>query len=162
MLDADFFVGISLQATLNQAVGELLDLFIEEECLWVVTQIGRELRYGELEELGALDEIPEEFQVVNVPGLDIFGQPISKTNKANFECECPKCKRTLAAARFAQHLEKCMGMGRNSSRIASRRLAAASTASSSSATNAGSEAKSASQGSSASSTSSQVRQFSYD
>ena len=26
--------------------------------------------------------------------------------------------------RFAPHLEKCMGMGRNSSRVASRRLAA--------------------------------------
>ena len=36
---------------------------------------------------------------------------------------CPNCQRNLAASRFAPHLEKCMGMGRNSSRLASRRLA---------------------------------------
>ena len=34
----------------------------------------------------------------------------------------------LNACRFAPHLEKCMGMGRNSSRLASRRLATASKA----------------------------------
>lgn len=39
------------------------------------------------------------------------------------ECSCPNCDRAVAACRFATHLEKCMGMGRNSSRIASRRIA---------------------------------------
>ena len=39
------------------------------------------------------------------------------------QIECPNCDRSLAASRFAPHLEKCMGMGRNSSRVASRRLA---------------------------------------
>ena len=73
--------------------------------------------------------------------------------KKQCECVCPNCQRNLAASRFAPHLEKvrhyihctiagamqlvrgmvkvlslylffqCMGMGRNSSRIASRRLA---------------------------------------
>ena len=41
--------------------------------------------------------------------------------KKQLECVCPNCQRNLAASRFAPHLEKCMGMGRNSSRIASRR-----------------------------------------
>ncbi|KAJ8684576.1 hypothetical protein QAD02_020368 [Eretmocerus hayati] len=55
-----------------------------------------------------------------VPGLDVFGQhPIKKSQ----ECNCPNCNRGVAASRFATHLEKCMGMGRNSSRIASRRIA---------------------------------------
>ncbi|CAF0865467.1 unnamed protein product [Brachionus calyciflorus] len=40
-----------------------------------------------------------------------------------YECICPNCDRSLAAIRFAPHLEKCMGMGRNSSRIATRRIA---------------------------------------
>lgn len=40
-----------------------------------------------------------------------------------YECVCPNCGRNLAAIRFAPHLEKCMGMGRNSSRIATRRIA---------------------------------------
>lgn len=54
------------------------------------------------------------------PGLDVFGQhPIKKSQ----ECNCPNCDRGVAASRFATHLEKCMGMGRNSSRIASRRIA---------------------------------------
>ncbi len=30
-----------------------------------------------------------------------------------YECVCPNCDRSLAAIRFAPHLEKCMGMGRN-------------------------------------------------
>ena len=52
-------------------------------------------------------------------GLDVFGQgPLKK----QVECVCPNCQRNLAANRFAPHLEKCMGMGRNSSRLASRRL----------------------------------------
>lgn len=40
-----------------------------------------------------------------------------------YECVCPNCERSLAAIRFAPHLEKCMGMGRSSSRIATRRIA---------------------------------------
>lgn len=43
--------------------------------------------------------------------------------KKSQECNCPNCDRGVAACRFATHLEKCMGMGRNSSRIASRRIA---------------------------------------
>lgn len=61
-------------------------------------------------------------------GVDVFGQVISTmigvpALKKQPECVCPNCQRNLAASRFAPHLEKCMGMGRNSSRLASRRLA---------------------------------------
>lgn len=52
-------------------------------------------------------------------GLDVFGQV---PTKKQYDCPCPNCSRSLAASRFAPHLEKCMGMGRISSRIASRRL----------------------------------------
>lgn len=45
------------------------------------------------------------------------------TLKKQPECVCPNCQRNMAASRFAPHLEKCMGMGRNSSRLASRRIA---------------------------------------
>jgi hypothetical protein len=34
-------------------------------------------------------------------------------NLSKYECICPSCKRNLVAIRFAPHLEKCMGMGRN-------------------------------------------------
>ncbi|KAI6656510.1 Ataxin-7-like protein 3 [Oopsacas minuta] len=60
--------------------------------------------------------------VTTTPVVDIFGQ--GQSAKKVVDCICPQCKRTLAATRLAPHLEKCMGMGRNSSRIASRRIQA--------------------------------------
>ena len=56
--------------------------------------------------------------IVSEHGLDVFGLPPSKKQ---YDCICPNCQRNMAASRFAPHLEKCMGMGRLSSRIASRR-----------------------------------------
>jgi hypothetical protein len=47
----------------------------------------------------------------------------SRNNLSKYECKCPNCNRTIAAIRFAPHLEKCMGLGRSSSRMASRRIA---------------------------------------
>ena len=55
--------------------------------------------------------------IVDVKGMDIFGNsPLAI--KKNIDCLCPNCSRTLGAQKFAPHLEKCMGMGRNSTRIA--------------------------------------------
>ncbi|CRL05980.1 CLUMA_CG019015, isoform A [Clunio marinus] len=36
-------------------------------------------------------------------------------------CKCLNCEKTVSANKFASHLENCMGLGRNSSRIASRK-----------------------------------------
>jgi len=36
-------------------------------------------------------------------------------------CKCLNCDKIVAANKYAPHLEKCMGMGRGSSRIASQR-----------------------------------------
>ena len=58
-------------------------------------------------------------EIVDQPGLDVFGQVYNQWK--NKECVCPNCSRSIAASRFAPHLEKCLGMGRNSSRIANRR-----------------------------------------
>uniref|UniRef100_A0A0N5AZQ6 SAGA-associated factor 11 n=1 Tax=Syphacia muris TaxID=451379 RepID=A0A0N5AZQ6_9BILA len=56
--------------------------------------------------------------------VDIFGTPRSFLKQPkNMEVYCDECNRSIAASRFAPHLEKCMGMGRNSSRIARRKLA---------------------------------------
>ncbi|NXN40670.1 AT7L3 protein, partial [Rhinoptilus africanus] len=60
-------------------------------------------------------------EIVDQPGVDIFGQVYNQWK--NKECVCPNCNRSIAASRFAPHLEKCLGMGRNSSRIANRRIA---------------------------------------
>ena len=62
----------------------------------------------------------EKQVIVDVKGLDIFGNtPISV--KKLVECVCPNCSRSLGAQKFAPHLEKCMGMGRNSSRLAANK-----------------------------------------
>ena len=55
--------------------------------------------------------------------VDMFGnqvQPIALDQVA-----CPVCKRQVAAGRFAPHLEKCMGKGRQASRAATHRISTA-------------------------------------
>lgn len=72
--------------------------------------------------------LPPAFDTQNEPTVegeyDIFGSTlISQTkHQKNMDVVCDECKRTIAACRFAPHLEKCMGMGRNSSRVARRRI----------------------------------------
>lgn len=61
-----------------------------------------------------------EHELPSAPDSNIFPD---KNNKKPTDCHCPNCQSKVAASRFAPHLEKCMGMGRNSSRIASRRIA---------------------------------------
>lgn len=58
--------------------------------------------------------------LVNVKGLDIFGNAPNAMKKP-VDCVCPNCSRMLGAQKFAPHLEKCMGMGRNSSRLATKK-----------------------------------------
>ncbi|XP_074601691.1 SAGA associated factor 11kDa [Brevipalpus obovatus] len=67
-------------------------------------------------------EEDQKYAIIDEKGLDVFGQAHTQMKK-QYECICPNCQRSLAASRFAPHLEKCMGMGRNSSRIASKRIA---------------------------------------
>ncbi|KAL7071554.1 hypothetical protein ACQ4LE_009500 [Meloidogyne hapla] len=38
---------------------------------------------------------------------------VSLRNHRNIECRCFVCSRMIAAVRFAPHLEKCIGIGRN-------------------------------------------------
>ena len=54
---------------------------------------------------------------------DIFADTTESTRNKALEVSCPECQRTITASRFAPHLEKCMGMGRISRRIASKRYA---------------------------------------
>jgi len=104
------------ETTLIQLMNELIDVCT----LGVCFEVHKSLRLGNWELLEEKDEeTQKEYELINQPGLDVFGQvPVKKQQ----DCICPNCSRTLAAIRFAPHLEKCMGMGRNSSRIASKRL----------------------------------------
>jgi len=53
--------------------------------------------------------------------VDMFGNSIQPV--ALEQVDCPNCDRKIAAGRFAPHLEKCMGGGRQASRAAAARLA---------------------------------------
>ncbi|GMT24269.1 hypothetical protein PFISCL1PPCAC_15566 [Pristionchus fissidentatus] len=42
--------------------------------------------------------------------------------RKQYDVVCPECRRSIAAVRFAPHLDKCIGMGRNSSRVARQKM----------------------------------------
>ncbi|XP_060921595.1 ataxin-7-like protein 3 isoform X3 [Labrus mixtus] len=106
---------------LEALVHDIYSELVEDACLGLCFEVHRAVKQGYF----FLDETDQEslkeFEIVDQPGVDIFGQVYNQWK--NKECECPNCKRLIAASRFAPHLEKCLGMGRNSSRIANRRLA---------------------------------------
>ncbi|XP_056403786.1 ataxin-7-like protein 3 isoform X3 [Hyla sarda] len=94
---------------------------VEDTCLGLSFEVHRAVKCGYF----LLDETDPEsmkdFEIIDQPGVDIFGQVYNQWKSK--ECVCPNCNRSIAASRFAPHLEKCLGMGRNSSRIANRRIA---------------------------------------
>ncbi|ELU14037.1 hypothetical protein CAPTEDRAFT_154471 [Capitella teleta] len=94
---------------------------IDEVSLGLCFEVHRSAKIGLLFLDDTDPDSQKDYQIIDEQGVDVFGQvPLRK----QYECICPNCQRNLAAARFAPHLEKCMGMGRNSSRIASRRIQA--------------------------------------
>lgn len=55
------------------------------------------------------------------PGFDVWGNNFTVNNLPSYECV--NCQKTIASTRYAPHLEKCLGLaGRQSSRVASRRI----------------------------------------
>ena len=60
-------------------------------------------------------------EIKSEKGRDVFGQLPS--TKKQIDCVCPNCDRSMAAARFAPHLEKCLGMDTSGTRMTSRRFA---------------------------------------
>lgn len=101
---------------------EIFDLILDEITMETGFEMHKKLK------LGFLTQNSESIysDVVVRAGHDIFGQHIDGS-VADTKFECPNCKRTVVASRYAPHLEKCMGIGRNSrnsSRIAKQRMTA--------------------------------------
>ncbi|XP_026535570.1 ataxin-7-like protein 3 [Notechis scutatus] len=94
---------------------------IEDACLGLCFEVHRAVKCGYFFLDDTDPDSMKDFEIVDQPGLDIFGQVYNQWKTK--ECVCPNCSRSIAASRFAPHLEKCLGMGRNSSRIANRRIA---------------------------------------
>ncbi|XP_060719461.1 ataxin-7-like protein 3 isoform X1 [Tachysurus vachellii] len=100
---------------------EILSDLVEDACLGLCFEVHRAVKQGYFFLDDTDQESMKDFEIVDQPGVDIFGQVYNQWK--NKECVCPNCSRSIAASRFAPHLEKCLGMGRNSSRIANRRIA---------------------------------------
>lgn len=118
-LNQRFLDLMSKPENIEMVTKELYEDLLDEVLMGFVFDVHRTTKTGSSDvEEGIPDD--ESYTIVDSPGLDVFGQhPVKKSQ----ECNCPNCDRGVAACRFATHLEKCMGMGRNSSRIASLRIA---------------------------------------
>ena len=62
-------------------------------------------------------------EIVVAPGVDVFGQTLQELQLVRDQksCPCPKCGTVIGVSKCAPHLEKCMGMGRNTGRSATKR-----------------------------------------
>lgn len=109
---------LSVPGNLEAAANHIFDELVEDIVLGITFEVHRETKLGGIPRMS--EEDINTFRIVENKETDIFGQPYVKKVQ---ECCCPSCNRPLSASRFAPHLEKCLGMGRNSSRIASRRIA---------------------------------------
>ncbi|XP_046750987.1 ataxin-7-like protein 3 [Diprion similis] len=118
-LNKKFLEFMSKPENVDAASKEIYEDLLDEVMMGFVFDVHRTVKTGSSDvEEGIPDD--ESYAIVDLPGLDVFGQQAIKKSQ---DCACPNCDRGVAACRFATHLEKCMGMGRNSSRIASRRIA---------------------------------------
>jgi len=111
---------------LQRAAEDVFNTMIDDIILGICFDIHRNVKTNVYEVMETDEKIDAPMSIAG--HVDVFGHPVSTitglpTLKTVPQIECPNCKRQLAASRFAPHLEKCMGMGRNSSRLASRRLA---------------------------------------
>lgn len=118
-LNRRFLDFMSKAENVETATKEIYEDLLDEVLMGFVFDVHRTTKTGSSDiEEGIPDD--ESYAIVDSPGLDVFGQhPVKKSQ----ECNCPNCERSVAACIFANHLAKCIGMGRNSSRIASLRIA---------------------------------------
>ncbi|XP_045776288.1 SAGA-associated factor 11 homolog isoform X2 [Maniola jurtina] len=121
-LNSKFFEIIQNESNAEDAANFIFESVCDDVTLGVLFEVHHGIKTGLTELLEGEKEDEEPYKIVNSPECDVFGFSIlKKTPDSN--CSCPNCERPVSATRFAPHLEKCMGMGRNSSRIASRRIA---------------------------------------
>ncbi|XP_034834237.1 SAGA-associated factor 11 homolog isoform X2 [Maniola hyperantus] len=121
-LNSKFFEIIQNESNAENAANFIFESVCDDVTLGVLFEVHHGIKTGLTELLEGEKEDEEPYKIVNSPECDVFGFSIlKKTPDSN--CSCPNCERPVSATRFAPHLEKCMGMGRNSSRIASRRIA---------------------------------------
>lgn len=101
-------------------IKQLTDCILDDVLLGVGFKFHREMSIGRNFLQNRSFENHEITISENIDKVDIFGnEPATSRNHRApdcVKCICLECNQPIAAARFAPHLEKCIGMGRNSSR----------------------------------------------
>ncbi|XP_049878202.1 SAGA-associated factor 11 homolog [Pectinophora gossypiella] len=121
-LNTKFFEIMQSESNAEEAAKFIYESVFEDVTLGFLFEVHHGIKTGLTDLIEGEKEDEEPYKIVNSPECDVFGfSMMKKTPDTN--CSCPNCERPVSATRFAPHLEKCMGMGRNSSRIASRRIA---------------------------------------
>lgn len=98
---------MSDEKNVEKATDYLFNSLLDESILGVVFEVHHAEKTGLYEAIKGVPEDDKDFIMLDASDNDIFG--IDHNNKLG-KCTttCPNCNRQVAAARFAQHLEKCM------------------------------------------------------
>ncbi|CAG4957220.1 unnamed protein product [Colias eurytheme] len=121
-LNSKFFEIMKNEGNAEDAANFIYENLYDDVMLGFVFEFHHGMKTGLTDLIEGEKEEDEGYKIVVSKDFDVFGLSlVKKTPDSN--CSCPNCERPVSATRFAPHLEKCMGMGRNSSRIASRRIA---------------------------------------
>eukprot|EP00049_Salpingoeca_infusionum_P004168 m.75379 g.75379 ORF g.75379 m.75379 type:complete len:147 (+) comp12448_c0_seq4:380-820(+) len=105
----------------DKALEQTVDLMVDDFVWEIAFQIHR-LAKKKLQCFCGTNIAPDHVHegLVNLPGVDVFGCAVQKPSTASVQC--PHCSHVKQAAKFAPHLEKCMGLGgRESRRVAAQR-----------------------------------------
>ncbi|XP_073950214.1 ataxin-7-like protein 3 isoform X3 [Choristoneura fumiferana] len=121
-LNHKFFEIMQNESNAEDAANFIYDSVLDDVAIGFIFEFHHGLKTGLTDLIEGEKEDEEPYKIINSPECDVFGFSVLKKT-ADSNCSCPNCERPVSATRFAPHLEKCMGMGRNSSRIASRRIA---------------------------------------
>ncbi|NXL54895.1 AT7L3 protein, partial [Podilymbus podiceps] len=84
---------------------EIYTDLVEDACLGLCFEVHRAVKCGYFFLDDTDPDSMKDFEIVDQPGVDIFGQVYNQWK--NKECVCPNCSRSIAASRFAPHLENC-------------------------------------------------------
>uniref|UniRef100_A0A915EPI5 SAGA-associated factor 11 n=1 Tax=Ditylenchus dipsaci TaxID=166011 RepID=A0A915EPI5_9BILA len=95
------------------------DCVFEDALTSTIFGIHRDIAIGKATGIAEEEDEDERLQST-AESCDIFSLELSHS-KRSVECKCFVCGRMIVAIRFAPHLEKCIGGGRNS-RVSRRRL----------------------------------------
>ncbi|CAH0550175.1 unnamed protein product [Brassicogethes aeneus] len=115
-LAKDFHELVQNKHELKASINNFFYNLVDEMAIGIIFDLHRKYKTNAYE----LDDSQDEEENKDV---DVFAEHNLKKTQ---ECVCPNCDRAVAAIYFAPHLEKCMGMGRASSRSrnATRRVVA--------------------------------------